>query len=162
MLADDVVSEIKEKGKFTPPNIFFKYHGYIMFEIRPKTLSTLQGYRNTKYISLFDLYFDYYSPIFFKRDYYREYLTGFVEDAPLKNNRYFGNVYLNYRKIPKVFLKKGEKVVFLRDFKKAYDKSGSLKRTEQFYRQDWEEYYLRFEKNWKKFCTHQGEGKLIY
>jgi hypothetical protein len=29
--ADDVVSEIKEKGKFTPPKILFKFHGYIMF-----------------------------------------------------------------------------------------------------------------------------------
>lgn len=126
---DDVLSEVKETGKFTPPKILFKYHGYIMFEIRNKPFSTLQCYRNTKYISLFDLYFDYYSPIFFKRDHFREYLTGFEQDSPLKNNRYFGNVYLNHRSVPKVYLEKGEKVIIMRDPKKALGPSGSLKQS---------------------------------
>ena len=83
-----------------------------------------------RYISLFDLYFDYYSPIFFKRDHFREYLTGFEEEAPLKNSRYFGNVYLNYRKIPKAYLQYGEKVVIMKDIKKSFDASGSLKSIE--------------------------------
>jgi hypothetical protein len=55
-------------------------------------------------ISLFDLYFEYYSPIFFKRDHFREYLVGFEKEAPLPNSRYFGNVFLNYRRVPKVYL----------------------------------------------------------
>lgn len=71
-------------------------------------------------ISLFDLYFEYYSPIFFKRDHFREYLVGFEKEAPLPNSRYFGNVYLNYRRIPKVYLSKDEKVVVMRDPQKSY------------------------------------------
>jgi hypothetical protein len=162
VLADDVVSEVRETGRFVPPKVFFKFHGYVMCELRPKPFSSLQCYKNTKYISLFDLYFDYYSPIFFKRDHFREYLAGFEEDAPLKNSRYFGNVYLNHRNLPKQYLRKGEKVAFMRDVKKAYEASGSLKKTEETYRADWESYYARFEKNWKKYCAHQREGNLIY
>jgi hypothetical protein len=97
---DDVLAEIKEKGKFTPPKVFFRFYGYIMFEIRDKPFSTLQNYQNTKYISLFDLYFDFYSPIFFKRNYFCDYLVGLDKDEPLKNTRYFGNVHLNHRAIP--------------------------------------------------------------
>jgi hypothetical protein len=74
---DDLLMEIKEKGKFTPPKVLFRFFGYIMFELREKPFSTLQNYRNTKYISLFDLYFDYYTPIFFKRSYYDAYLCGY-------------------------------------------------------------------------------------
>ena len=48
----------------------------MMVEIRDKPFSSLQSYYNTKYISLFDLYFNYYSPIFFKRDSYVDYLSG--------------------------------------------------------------------------------------
>lgn len=74
---DDVLKEIKEKGKYTPPKIFFRFNGYMMFEIRDKPISTLQNYKNSRYISLFDLFFDYYTPIFFKRTYYNMYLIGF-------------------------------------------------------------------------------------
>lgn len=28
---DDVLKEVKQKGKYTPPKVFFKFHGYIMF-----------------------------------------------------------------------------------------------------------------------------------
>jgi hypothetical protein len=49
VLADDVLKEIKEKGSFTPPKVFFKYHGYMMVELRDKPFSTLQCYKNTKY-----------------------------------------------------------------------------------------------------------------
>ena len=71
----DVVKEIEKTGKYTPPKVFYRYHGYLMLEIREKPL-TLQNYRFTEYISLFDLYFTYYSPIFFKRDTYLNYVTG--------------------------------------------------------------------------------------
>lgn len=54
------------------------------------------NYRNTEYISLFDLYFDYYSPIPFKRNEWNEYLVGFNDD----NLKMFGNVHLNNRPVP--------------------------------------------------------------
>jgi hypothetical protein len=73
----DVLKEVQENGKYTPPKVLFKFKGYMMFELRDKPFSTLQNYRNTGYISLFDLYFDFYSPIFFKRSYFNMYLTGF-------------------------------------------------------------------------------------
>lgn len=94
---DDLLKEVKEKGKYTPQKAFFKFYGYLMFELRDKPFSSLQNYKNTKFISLFDLYFDYYSPIFFKRNYYTNYLVGLEKDEPVKNNRYFGNVHMNHR-----------------------------------------------------------------
>ena len=90
-----------------------KFKGYLMFKVRDKTFSNLINYRNTSYISLFDLYFDFYSPIFFKRSYYNMYLVGLDSEEPRKNTRYFGNVQLNRRRLPSVFLEKGQKVVVM-------------------------------------------------
>lgn len=98
-----------------------------MFEIRDKPLSNLINYRNSRYISLFELFFDYYSPIFFKRDYYKEYLTGFTKEDAHLYTRYFGNVYLNHREIPLCYLRKGQKVAIMRDYKTNLDKRGHLK-----------------------------------
>ena len=105
---DDILEEIEEKGKYTPPKVMFKFKGYIMAEIRDKPFSTLQCFRNTKYISLFDLYFDFYSPVFFKRSYFNMYLTGFNDDSneARKNTRYFGNVHLNNHSIPCRYIEK--------------------------------------------------------
>ena len=85
-----------------------------MFKIRDKTFSNLKNYKNTKYISLFDLYFDYYTPILFKRSYYNMYLVGLQDDEPAKNHRYFGNVQINHRSIPVTYLEKSQKVVVMR------------------------------------------------
>lgn len=104
-----------------------------MFEIRDKPLSNLIGYRNSRYISLFDLYFDYYSAIFFKRNYYAQYLVGFQKDEALKYSRYFGNVNLNHREVPTRYLEKGQKVVVMKDVEKAYESSGKLKQFESKY-----------------------------
>ena len=46
-----------------------------MFQIRDKPI-TLKNYKDTDYISLFDLYFDQYSPIFLKKDNFCHYLVG--------------------------------------------------------------------------------------
>jgi hypothetical protein len=34
----DVADEIERTGKYTPPKIFFKFYGYLMFDIREKPL----------------------------------------------------------------------------------------------------------------------------
>lgn len=156
---DDLLLEIKEKGKYTPPKIFFKYYGYIMFELREKTFSTLQNYRNTKYISLFDLYFDFYSPIFFKRSYYNAYLCGYHNKEDSKEfNRYFGNVHINHRSIPPRYIERDQKVVVMRDVSKAYRASGSMKEHEDKYKENWEKYYERFELRW----LPQSKPEFIY
>jgi len=97
-----------------------------MVEIRDKPFSNLLNYRNKQYISLFDLYFDYYSPIFFKRDYYNHYLVGFVEEAPLKNHRYFGHVNINKKSIPTKYLDNKEKIVIMKDYANLIGPSGYL------------------------------------
>lgn len=152
---DDVLEEIKSKGSYTPPKVLFKFHGYMMVEIRDKAFSNLSNYRNTKYISLFDLYFDYYSPIFFKRDYYNQYLVGFDPEEH-KNTRYFGNVHINHRPIPCRYISNKEKVVVMRDVKKAYKANGVMKDSEEKYREDWSDYYAKYEKGWKKYATHEA------
>jgi hypothetical protein len=50
----------------------------------------------------------------------------------------------------------------MKEIKKAFEPSGQLKKFEETYRNDWEGYYARFEKNWKKYCAHQSEGRTIY
>jgi hypothetical protein len=46
----------------------------------------------------------------------------------------------------------------MRDVRTAYDQNGKRLRTsEGKYRETWEDYYARFEKNWKKYCIHQAE-----
>lgn len=81
-----------------------------MFEIRDKPLS-LQNYRDTEYISLFDLFFDYYSPIPVKRHEYNEYLVGFKDD----DMKMFGQVHINHRKIPERYIGRNDKVVVMKD-----------------------------------------------
>ena len=43
----------------------------------------------------------------------------------------------------------------MKDVQKAYENSGILKPFESKYAQDWQNYYAKFEKNWKKYCAHQ-------
>ena len=108
-----------------------------MFKLREKTFSNLINYKNRQYISLFDLYFDYYTPILFKRSYYNMYLVGFDKDDPIKNHRYFGNVQINHRRIPVTYLEKDQKIVIMRELSKAYDKFDRLKSIELSYKETW-------------------------
>lgn len=81
-----------------------------MFAIRDKPLS-LTNYRDTEYISLFDLFFDYYSPIPVKRHEYNEYLVG-LRDEDLKM---YGQVHINHRKIPEKYISRHDKIVVMRE-----------------------------------------------
>lgn len=76
-----------------------------MFQIRDKPI-TLKNYKDTDYISLFDLYFDQYSPIFLKKDNFCHYLVGKDE------MQYFGWVHLNNKKCSPVYLTTGQKAAF--------------------------------------------------
>ena len=130
----DVISEIEQKGKYHPPYVFFRFYGFIMVSIREKPIS-LKNYRDTDFISLFDLYFNYYSPIFFKKDKYSHYLVG--ED----DEKFFGWVHLNNRKTVPYYLKKKEKVVFM-----TYENST----LSPLYKKIWSNYYQNYAQTWKQ------------
>jgi hypothetical protein len=83
------------------------------------------------------LYFDYYSPIFFKRNYYNQYLVGFQKEDAILYSRYFGHVHLNHRPIPHTYIEKDEKVVFMKNIEKSFDPSGLLKDYDSKYQEDW-------------------------
>lgn len=129
----DVIKEIEDKGNYTPPKVFTRFHGYIMFELRDKPIS-LRNYKDTEYVSLFDLYFDYYSPMFLKKDQFCQYLVG--KDEP----ELFGWVYLNHRKCQPQYIKKGEKYVFFI--------SNRLPEWEEVNRKIWNGYYQKYEDRW--------------
>lgn len=61
----DVKKIIQEKGSFEPPGVFFRYFGFIYVRIRRKGIiqERLEKLNDNDKISLFDLFFDYYSPI---------------------------------------------------------------------------------------------------
>ena len=129
----DIIEEIEKKGKYNPPKILIRFHGYLGFEIREKPLS-LKNYKNTDYISLFDLYFDYYSPIFLKKDQYCQYLVG--KDEP----QLFGWVHFNKRICKPVYLQKNQKYAYF--FSKRTDD------WEYYYRNIWENYYRKYISKW--------------
>lgn len=105
-----------------------------MFEIREKPLS-LANYKDTDYISIFDLFFDYYSPIFLKKDKFAQYL---VEKD---NMDLFGWVYLNNKKYEPVYLNGDEKAVFFMP-----NKRGEM---EEYYEKLWGRYYFLFQERWQ-------------
>jgi hypothetical protein len=131
----DVIHELNTKGSFRPPQIFIKFHGYVMFEIREKPM-TLNLYRDTDHISLFELFFSHYSSIFLKRDNFCQYLVGKDQDE------YFGWVYLNHNKCEAVYLKLGEKAVFFHSAREGFVADMEYK--------IWNSYYRKYQDIWKK------------
>lgn len=107
-----------------------------MFDIREKPLS-LQNYRDTEYISLFDLFFDYYSPIPIKRHEFNEYLVGF-KDEDLKM---YGQVHINHRKLPERYITKNDKIVVMKD-----DIANEEKKNQEI----WHHYYKKYMKIWTR------------
>ena len=105
-----------------------------MFEIREKPLSLI-NYRDTEYISLFDLFFDYYSSIPLKRHEYNEYLVGFDSH----DEKMFGQVHLNHRKIPERYIGREDKVVVMRD---------QVSENEKKYFEIWNQFYEKYMRIW--------------
>jgi hypothetical protein len=108
-----------------------------MFEIREKPLS-LMNYKGTEYISLFDLFFDYYSPIPVKRHEYNEYVVG-LNDEDMKM---YGQVHINNRKIPERYIGKDDKVVVMRDDLVPNDEKRNI--------QIWHDFYQRYMTVWSR------------
>ena len=154
----DVADEIEETGKFTPPKVFFRYYGYVMFNIREKPLS-LANYRETEYISLFDLFFDYYSSIPVKRHEYNEYVVG-LKDEDMKM---FGQVHMNNRRIPERYIGRNDKVVVMKD-DVHIDENKNQEIWDNFYRKYmkiWERGYsgrISTEHQWGKYMKKTTDG----
>lgn len=138
--ASDILEEIEKTGKYTPPKIFFNFRGFIMFEIREKPFSLL-NYKGWEYVSLFQLYFDYYSPIYFRHPYFSQFR---VYHEP-NRHRHFGFVNFNLQELSIQVVKKNQKiVVFHNDFA-----------NEEFEVSDWENYYQYYGTSWKQYDLDQ-------
>ncbi len=84
------------------------------------------------------MFFNYYSPIPFKRHEYNEYVVGF-NDEDLKM---YGQVHLNHRKIPERYITSENKIVVMRD---NMTLDGDHK-----YEQIWNNFYRKYMKIWKR------------
>ena len=71
---EHLLEELNTKGYFECPGVFFRFYGFIFFKLRPKKLN-LENYKGEKWISLFDLYFKYYSPAYYYADYFDTHFT---------------------------------------------------------------------------------------
>jgi|JI6StandDraft_1071083.scaffolds.fasta_scaffold02457_2 hypothetical protein len=74
----------------------------------------LSNVGNEEWISLFDLYFKYYSPLLVKKSDYYEYTSyygGGKRDKP--SDDFLGSVHLNHRSIPNIFLRPEDKNAFM-------------------------------------------------
>ena len=88
-------------------------------------------------MSLFDLFFDYYSPIPIKRHEYNEYLV-------VNNDSYdkmFGQVHINHRKIPERFIGKEDKIVVMKD---------QINEFESKYVDVWDSFYVKYMRIWNR------------
>lgn len=87
-----------------------RYYGFLYIKIRKKriNLERLEKLNDNDRISLFDLFFDYYSPIPVVHNKWFEFkirIKGFILDNKYSIKEplpYVGNVYFNPRTIPKL------------------------------------------------------------
>ena len=97
---------IEEKGFYEPPGLFTRFFGFIYIKLRKMPIITENLKPGVEWISLFDLYIRYNSPLpYINEDFYE------FKVKPRKS-QWLGNVTLNHRKIQKINLKGGEKNVF--------------------------------------------------
>ena len=88
-------------------------------------------------MSLFDLFFDYYSPIPIKRHEYNEYLVGNNDSY----DKMFGQVHINHRKIPERFIGKEDKIVVMKD---------QINEFESKYIEIWDSFYAKYMRIWNR------------
>jgi hypothetical protein len=99
---------------------------------------SLANYRDTEYISLFDLFFDYYSPIPVKRHEFNEYVVGLKDD----DLKMFGQAHINNRKIPERYIGRDDKVVLMRDEINSNDEKRNI--------EIWSDFYRKYMKIWTR------------
>lgn len=102
----------------------------------------MANYRDTEYISLFDLFFDYYSPIPVKRHEFNEYVVGLKDDEM----KMFGQVHINNKKIPERYISKDDKVVVMRDEVHNEEKKNV---------EIWHDFYRKYMKIWTRGASER-------
>ncbi|CAD8131411.1 unnamed protein product [Paramecium pentaurelia] len=106
---NDVLSEIERTGTYTPPGIFFRFYGYVYFQIRRKPINIENLVKAQKYISLFDLFFQYQTPVLY---YHNQYLEIPLKPAIFDNIDWLPNAYINSKQQAKIYLTGKPKHVF--------------------------------------------------
>ncbi|KAM3131029.1 hypothetical protein pb186bvf_016841 [Paramecium bursaria] len=136
---EDVLDQIKNNGVYKPPIVTFQYYGLIAFKIRNKPINIQKLINSDEYISLFDLYFQYKSPLPY---YFNEFEEFRLENSKYdedRNNYFIGNVYLNKKPLQNIYVQGPVKnVIVPRDFQNHYDKGS--------YEFIWEYFYQKFNK----------------
>ena len=134
---------LQETGFYEPPGAFFRFYGFIYIKIRNKPIiaENLEEHikNNQNYISVFDLFFRYTTPILLANDEYYEIPLkheGYITDTTTKEGiGWLGNVILNHRPIKEMFVDNGEKNVFF------WRGSNSYAPTENLYIRAWSNHY---------------------
>ncbi len=94
-----IKEEIKKNGHYSTPIIYFRFLGFIKLKIRKKNINYENLMKDGKYISLFDLYFHYSSPLLLVNDVFYDFRI-------INTNNYdtSGFVKLNHRPIPPIYI----------------------------------------------------------
>lgn len=97
---------IEEKGFYEPPGIFTRFFGFIYIKLRKMPMIVENLKPGLEWISLFDLYMHYHSPL--------PYINEDFFEFKINSQKFgwLGNVTLNHRKVSKIYLKGDEKNVF--------------------------------------------------
>jgi len=116
----DVMKSLREKGYYEAPGAFFKFFGFMYVKIhrKPIAVENLKACldNNEKYISVYDLFFNYSTPILLANNQFFE--------IPLKHESYIpdtttkefcgwiGNATLNHRSLKDKVVENGKKNAF--------------------------------------------------
>ena len=141
------MNELKEKGIYEPPVVNMRFWGFIMIKIRRKPIiaeNLLEGMnRKEDYISLFDLFFRYSTPILLAN--YDDYVFPikghrFIPDTTTREGMaWLGFVTLNHRPLPRKVVGKNDKHIFMWQSKSERDPS----------ERDYIGYWINFYENMK-------------
>ncbi|CAD8090571.1 unnamed protein product [Paramecium sonneborni] len=133
---EEVLNQIEKNGEYTPPGIFMQFYGYIYFKIRHKPVIIENLIKSKQYISLFDLYFHYQTPI----PYYYDTLNEFqiFNDAGNTLSHWEGNVYFSTKSLDRFYLKGNVKNIFMQRPQQYSD-------AEQMYLLAWGNHFEHFQ-----------------
>eukprot|EP01017_Pseudomicrothorax_dubius_P036207 TRINITY_DN5164_c0_g2_i1.p1 TRINITY_DN5164_c0_g2~~TRINITY_DN5164_c0_g2_i1.p1 ORF type:complete len:174 (+),score=19.39 TRINITY_DN5164_c0_g2_i1:13-534(+) len=139
----DLKKILKEKGEYKPPAVLFQYFGFNMIKIRKKPM--IAAFDNDEaWVSLFDLYFRYTTPLTIRFPEFYEFPVKFyanTEGRTTENSGiWLGKAYLNHRSITPLKLKGNEKHVRIHTHFRESNTFNSVFR----YSQAWGNYYETF------------------
>jgi hypothetical protein len=119
---EKLVNILETKGHYEPPGIVMRYWGPIYFKIRgnlPMKTGWVEEYKKSgkRYVSLFDLYFNYSSALPYTHPKFYDFFVvnreNIIDTSVNKGITYGGEVHLNHRDIEKKILRGDEKVILM-------------------------------------------------